>query len=97
MNALFSFLANSTGRIVRVVAGLLLIAIGLFWVHGTVGWILAIVGLVPFLAGAFDKCVFAPFFRPSLQRAPTAKKSWLELTDFWCADRHRRGDHHRAG
>ena len=62
MNALFSFLANSTGRIVRVVAGLLLIAIGLFWVQGTVGWILAIVGLVPFLAGAFDKCVFAPLF-----------------------------------
>ena len=63
MNALFRFLANSTGRIVRVIAGLVLIAVGLLWVHGTVGWILAIVGLVPLLAGAFDKCVFAPLFR----------------------------------
>jgi len=62
MNALFRFLANTTGRVVRIVAGLLLIAIGLLWVHGTGGWILAIVGLVPLLAGAFDKCVFAPLF-----------------------------------
>jgi uncharacterized membrane protein len=62
MNAFFRFLANTTGRVVRIVAGLLLIAIGLFWVQGAVGWILAIVGLVPLLAGAFDKCVFAPLF-----------------------------------
>ncbi|MFN2151705.1 MAG: DUF2892 domain-containing protein [Anaerolineales bacterium] len=73
MNAFFRFLANSTGRIVRVVAGLLLIVIGIFWVHGAVGWILAIVGLVPLLAGAFDKCVFAPLFSlpfdgPSLRK-----------------------------
>jgi hypothetical protein len=62
MNALFRFLANSTGRAVRVVAGLLLIVIGLLWVQGTAGWVLAVVGLVPLLAGAFDKCVFAPLF-----------------------------------
>jgi hypothetical protein len=60
MNAFFRFMANSTGRIVRIVAGLILVVIGLFWVHGTGGWILAIIGLVPLLAGAFDKCVFAP-------------------------------------
>jgi len=62
MNAFFHFLAGGNGRIVRIVAGLLLIAIGFLWVHGTGGWILAIVGLVPLLAGAFDKCVFAPIF-----------------------------------
>jgi len=62
MNAFFRFLANSTGRIVRVVAGLVLIAIGIFWVHGVGDWVLIIVGLVPLLAGAFDKCVFAPLF-----------------------------------
>ncbi len=62
MNPLFRFLASTTGRIVRIVAGLLLIAVGIFWVHGTGGWILAVVGLVPLLAGAFDKCVFAPLF-----------------------------------
>jgi type IV secretory pathway VirB2 component (pilin) len=63
MNAFFRFMANGTGRIVRIVAGLLLIVIGILWVQGTVGWILVIIGLVPLLAGAFDKCVFAPLFK----------------------------------
>ena len=62
MNAFFRFIGNTTGRVVRIVVGLLLIAIGFLWVHGTGGWILAIVGLVPLLAGSFDKCVFAPLF-----------------------------------
>jgi len=62
MNAFFRFMANGTGRIVRIIAGLVLVAIGILWVQGTVGWILVIVGLVPLLAGAFDKCVFAPLF-----------------------------------
>lgn len=62
MNAFFRFMANTTGRIVRIVAGLLLIIIGILWVQGIGGWILVIIGLVPLLAGAFDKCVFAPLF-----------------------------------
>jgi hypothetical protein len=49
-------------------------AIGYWWVQGTVGWILVIVGLVPLAAGVFDWCVFAPLFGlpfvgPSLRRA----------------------------
>ena len=55
-------MANSTGRIVRILAGLLLIGVGILWVQGLWGWILVIIGLVPLLAGAFDKCVFAPLF-----------------------------------
>jgi heme A synthase len=62
MDRLFRFLAGPTGRMVRAVAGLALIAIGLLWVHGVLGWILVIVGLVPSLAGSFDFCVFAPLF-----------------------------------
>ena len=62
MNAFFKFIANSTGRIVRVVAGLLLIALGLWAVSGVGSWILIILGLVPLLAGLFDRCVFAPLF-----------------------------------
>ena len=62
MNAFFRFMANGTGRIVRIIAGLLLIVIGLVLVQGTSGWVLVIIGLVPLLAGAFDKCVFAPLF-----------------------------------
>ena len=60
MNGLFRFLASTAGRIVRAVAGLALILIGLLAVGGVGGWILAIVGLVPLAAGLFDFCVFAP-------------------------------------
>ncbi|MFN2198811.1 MAG: DUF2892 domain-containing protein [Anaerolineales bacterium] len=62
MNPLISFLASPAGRIVRVVAGLALIAWGLMGLSGTVGIIVAVVGAVPLLAGLFDFCVFAPLF-----------------------------------
>jgi hypothetical protein len=62
MDGVFTFLAGSTGRIVRVVAGIVLIVIGLFVTQGALRWILVIVGLVPLLAGLFDRCVFAPLF-----------------------------------
>jgi hypothetical membrane protein len=48
--------------VVRIVTGLILIAAGLWGVSGIGGSILIIVGLVPLLAGVFDRCVFAPLF-----------------------------------
>jgi hypothetical protein len=62
MNPTFAFLASGTGRIVRAVAGLILIAVGLFVSNGTAGIVLMVVGLIPLLAGIFDVCVFAPLF-----------------------------------
>lgn len=62
MKAFFRFIASPTGRIVRIVAGLALILLGLLALQGVGGWILAIVGLVPLAAGLFDRCVFAPLF-----------------------------------
>jgi hypothetical protein len=62
MNAFFRFLASPAGRVTRIVAGLALILIGILVLKGIGGWILAIVGLVPLLAGLFDRCVFAPLF-----------------------------------
>jgi hypothetical protein len=52
--------------------------IGLLALGGIWGWILAIVGLVPLLAGLFDRCVFAPLFGlpfvgPSLRQALQGK------------------------
>ena len=62
MKGFFKFMASSTGRIVRFIAGLALILIGLLAVGGIGGWILAIVGLVVSLVGIFDWCLFAPLF-----------------------------------
>ena len=56
------FMSSWTGRILRIVAGIALILIGLLTVGGTGGTILAVVGLVPLIAGVFNFCVFAPLF-----------------------------------
>lgn len=53
------FMANPLGRGIRIVAGLALIAVGLFALKGTTGIIVAIVGLVPLLAGILNICLIA--------------------------------------
>ncbi|MBN1563331.1 MAG: DUF2892 domain-containing protein [Anaerolineae bacterium] len=62
MNALFGFLASTNGRIVRSVAGLVLILVGLLVIGGTAGVIVALIGVAPLAAGVFDVCLFAPLF-----------------------------------
>jgi hypothetical protein len=62
MNPLIGFLASTAGRITRVVAGLVLIAVGLLVMNGIGGVVVAVIGVVPLLAGLFDFCVFAPLF-----------------------------------
>jgi len=62
MNPFVSFMASTAGRIVRVLAGLALIAWGLLGLGGTTGIIVAIIGALPLLAGLFDFCAFAPLF-----------------------------------
>jgi Na+/glutamate symporter len=56
------FMSSTLGRLLRIVAGIALIAIGLWTVGGTWGIVLAVVGLVPLVAGIFNFCVFAPLF-----------------------------------
>lgn len=62
MNPFIRFMASPAGRIVRIVAGLALVAWGLLGLTGATGIVVAIVGAVPLLAGAFDICLFAPLF-----------------------------------
>ncbi|MBP8973220.1 MAG: DUF2892 domain-containing protein [Anaerolineae bacterium] len=60
--ALVDFLASSMGRWLRIVVGVVLILIGLLVIEGTGGIVVAIIGLVPLAAGAFDFCILAPLF-----------------------------------
>ena len=62
MNPFVKFMASTTGRIVLIVAGIALVAWGLFGLGGTVGIVVAVIGAVPLVAGMFDFCVFAPLF-----------------------------------
>jgi hypothetical protein len=59
---MISFLASGNGRLARIAAGVVLLAWGVFGLHGTGGIVVAVIGLVPLVAGAFDFCVFAPLF-----------------------------------
>lgn len=67
MMELIKFLASQTGRWVRIIAGAILIALGLLVVKDTGGIILAVIGVVPLLAGVFDVCLFAPLFGAPFQ------------------------------
>lgn len=69
MNPFIKFMVSPAGRIVRILAGVALIAWGLLGLSGTAGYIVAIIGLVPLLAGLLDFCVFAPMFGYSLSGA----------------------------
>jgi Protein of unknown function (DUF2892) len=60
MKTLFSFLASTAGRIVRIVIGIALIVVGAIFAQGTLGTVITIIGVVPLAAGVFDVCLLAP-------------------------------------
>jgi hypothetical protein len=62
MNPFVSFLASPAGRMARIVAGIALVVWGLLGIGSTTGLVVAIIGLIPLVAGLFDFCVFAPLF-----------------------------------
>lgn len=62
MNPFVKFMASTAGRVTRIVAGIALIALGLLVVQGTAGIVVAVIGVVPLVAGLVDICLFAPLF-----------------------------------
>jgi hypothetical protein len=56
------FMSSFEGRLLRIVMGIALIVIGLAIVHGTGGVILAIIGLIPLVAGLGNFFILAPLF-----------------------------------
>lgn len=65
------FMRGTSGRLLRIVAGLSIIAVGLLVVGGTSGPVVAAAGLVPLLAGATGVCLFGPIFGADLRGRPT--------------------------
>ncbi|MHB1089078.1 MAG: YgaP family membrane protein [Acidimicrobiales bacterium] len=59
------FMSSGTGRLLRIVAGIALIVIGL--IAGG-GWVtLSVIGLVPLIAGLANVCLLAPLFGQPLK------------------------------
>lgn len=64
--AFATFMSSPAGRLLRAVAGLLIIGVGAYLttIAGslTLGIVLIVVGLLPLVAGILDFCVLAPLF-----------------------------------
>lgn len=58
--AFAKMMAGMGGRLVRIIAGIVLVLVGLLVLEGTGGLILAVVGVLPILAGVFNVCLIAP-------------------------------------
>lgn len=61
--AFAKFMAKPAGRIIRIVAGVVLIIIGLAGIlptDQTLGIVVAVIGVVPILAGVFNVCLIGP-------------------------------------
>ena len=56
------FMSSGMGRALRIVAGLVLAALGIFFANGALGLILIIVGAVPLIAGMLDMCFIGALF-----------------------------------
>jgi hypothetical protein len=52
-----TFMTSNQGRMMRVIAGIMLMSIGLFVIKDTPGTILALIALIPIAGGALDFCV----------------------------------------
>lgn len=63
MSGLITFMNGTLGRVLRIVLGLVLIYLGLAVVGSTAGIIVAIIGLVPIVMGAWGKCLLQFVFK----------------------------------
>ncbi|HEY7094925.1 MAG TPA: DUF2892 domain-containing protein [Ktedonobacterales bacterium] len=70
MTGFVGFMQSWIGRLLRVVAGLALIAVGLFVMQGAWGYVVAAIGLVPLFAGVVGICLLAPLFGYTLAGEP---------------------------
>ena len=62
MDALISFLQSTYGRMLRVMLGLGVIMVGILFLHGTAGFLVAVIGLIPIFTALSGVCVIGPLF-----------------------------------
>ena len=62
MKGFVRFMASASGRGLRIVAGLAIIAWGFFGLGGNEAYVISAIGAIPLLAGILDICIFGPLF-----------------------------------
>ncbi len=68
MSGLVDFMNTGVGRGIRVLLGLVLIYVGLTALSGVVGWVVALIGLLPIAMGAWGHCLLE-FLMPKATHA----------------------------
>lgn len=56
------FMSSTWGRVLRIVAGAILVVAGWFWIGSIWGIVVSVVGMVPLLAGLLDVCLISALF-----------------------------------
>ncbi len=62
MDALMPFLQSPFGRMLRVMLGLGVIMVGILFLEGTAGFLVAVIGLVPVFTALSGVCIICPLF-----------------------------------
>jgi len=63
MDSVIQFMQSVTGKTIRIVIGIILLALGLYVMQGGFwGIVVALIGLVPLAGGLFGFTVIAPLF-----------------------------------
>ena len=55
--AFVTFMTGNTGRMLRIIAGIILMTVGVLVVKDTLGTVLAVVALIPLAGGLLDFCI----------------------------------------
>jgi len=64
------FMLSIAGRLLRVVAGAVIIWLALGRLEAPWSYLVAVIGLIPILAGVFNFCLLGPFFSVDLWGRP---------------------------
>ncbi len=76
--AFVTFMTGNTGRMLRIVAGIVLMTVGVLVVKDTLGTVLAVVALIPLAGGVLDFCIVGAVlgypFRGAAAREQLAQK-----------------------
>lgn len=64
------FMRSYAGRLLRFVAGAIIIWVALVRLEAPWSWLVAAIGLVPILAAVFNLCLLGPLFHVDLQGRP---------------------------
>ena len=61
-DVLMPFLQGPSGRMLRVMLGLGVIVVGILFLQGTAGFLVAVIGLIPIFTALSGVCVICPLF-----------------------------------